>query len=169
VKTESSTARIAAFLRRYGILVLFLAFAGWWYFRYKVVHTLQWEEIVVYTSPETTENIKDVISPPCIVHFYANWCGPCIAELPELSKFTSTFPEYQLILISDDSWDKLNAVSSKYDMRIVRVDDMDYLGVHTIPTTYFFDRKGESARAIQGQCEWNSPSFQSEIKTLLQP
>lgn len=38
-----------------------------------------------------------------LVNFWATWCGPCMAELPELRAFAHAHPEHEVVLVNVDS------------------------------------------------------------------
>lgn len=49
------------------------------------------------------KNLKG--SPRTIIHFWAEWCTPCLKELSELFKFRSQHPDIRYLIVSIDSED----------------------------------------------------------------
>jgi thiol-disulfide isomerase/thioredoxin len=50
--------------------------------------------------------LKDQLSAPGsrprLYNFWATWCGPCVSELPALSRFASEHPEIEVVLVNVD-------------------------------------------------------------------
>jgi len=101
-----------------------------------------------------------------IVNFWAEWCGPCVEELPALEKIHQTYPNVLILgaWIGDDAQDAIetlndagvtypavhpNGALSEYSMKSMY-----------IPATYFFDRDGSEIGepVIGGQtyAQWES-------------
>jgi len=157
------------FFRRFGLLILSVAFAGWWYFRYKVVHPLPWPDIQVESAPGVEHSLDELVLFPSAIHFFASWCGPCMKELPELSKYQQAHPDERIYLITDDSWDKITPLADRLNLEILRVERMSDFGVRSIPTTFFFDRNGNQVMAFQGMGSWDDPEFRSKIAPIFNP
>lgn len=58
---------------------------------------------------------------PLIVNFWARWCGPCRAEIPELAKLRAAYRDKGLEVIGIGIEDKIEAVRD-----FARAYDMDY-------------------------------------------
>lgn len=155
------------FLVRYGYLLLLALGIGIWYYRYKVVHELPWENFSLETPDGQSHPASDTFDFPCVVHFFASWCGPCMKEFPELVTFMNSNPEARVYLITDDPWDKIAKLESTQLVKIYRTSKMSLLNVHTIPTTYFFNQEGKTVKSIQGIAPWSDGGFSSEIIALL--
>ena len=101
--------------------------------------TLSGEEI-------TSDIIKDYDL--VIVNFWAEWCGPCVGELPALEKIRQAYPNV-LILgawlgdVEDEALATLERAKVSYPCVYVEGKLVDYAGRSMyIPATYFFDKNG---------------------------
>lgn len=88
---------------------------------------------------------------PVIVNFWATWCPPCRAEMPELEKVWQDDKRGDVILLGVDQGESVNAVERfKREVADVsfpllfdtRVEVSALYGVRALPTTFFIDAQG---------------------------
>ncbi len=94
--------------------------------------------------------LADLQGAVVVLNFWATWCGPCRAEIPELSAFAQAHPDVILLGISVD--ERLTAPAVKRHAERLGVtyrvlhdpngDASDLYRVHTLPTTVVIDAEG---------------------------
>ena len=106
-----------------------------------------------------TFRLADYRGKPVMIDFWATWCGPCRASLPELSTLQERYRQKGLVVIGL-SLDDLDAqtvrrFAEKMQLRIrlgmadEKVLDL-YGPIRSIPTTIFIDRNGRLVRRVVG-------------------
>ncbi|MGH7617550.1 MAG: redoxin domain-containing protein [Gemmatimonadaceae bacterium] len=96
-------------------------------------------------------NSDSVRSRYLVVNFWGTWCGPCVAEMPELQKFYDKYrgdDSVTILTISNDKdLDALRDWMAKRKLTIPTLFDDGYVGttaqIHVFPTTWFIDRDGK--------------------------
>lgn len=109
-----------------------------------------------------------------ILNVWAEWCGPCVSELPALEKLHRTYPNVLIIgaWIGDDKPDALDTLTRAgvtYPT-VSAWEEETLFGYATrspyIPATYFFDRSGsETGRPVSGAM--NYAEWDATVKGLL--
>jgi len=86
-----------------------------------------------------------------VVNFWGTWCGPCVAEMPELQQFYDKYrddPTVAIFTISNDKdLNELRDWMSKRRLTIPTLFDDGYVEklaeIHAFPTTWFIDKDGK--------------------------
>ena len=87
-----------------------------------------------------------------VVNFWAIWCGPCVAELPDLQRLHDELekdPDVVVVTINNDpNPDDVSPWIEEHRYTFPVLFDEGYVAetdVFALPTTWFLDRKGRIA------------------------
>ncbi len=100
-------------------------------------------------------SLKDVLEEYelVLIDFWASWCGPCIAEFPDLKQLYTKFNDHGFEIISvsiDDTQAEWKEASTEQSLPWMNVADIGGFtqstpktyGVHYVPKTFLVDNKG---------------------------
>jgi thiol-disulfide isomerase/thioredoxin len=120
-----------------------------------------------------TTNENDIF----IINFWATWCGPCLAELPDFQRFydKNTNKNVKLILVSFDfttELEKVNKFIAKKNLKppvylINETDQNEFINrvsvdwQGTIPATWFVNNKNQKKVFVE------KPINETEISQYL--
>ena len=105
-------------------------------------------DIDVYNGPDTSlENLKGKW---VVINYWADWCPPCLKEMPELVNFANANPDINVYAFN---YDELEISELKPQLKKFSVDipsiishPRDIWGIktpQTIPATYFINTEGK--------------------------
>ena len=155
------------FLKRYGLLIFFIALGVFYYLRYKTAPNLEKQSIAIVNSDGSTMGLVDAIDGPTVVHFYASWCGPCRSEMKIIQANFQSLQKKGLsfVFLTDDSPQQMAPFQEAMpeQIRFYRVPDMKEIGIYSIPTTYFFNAKGEIVHRLIGLFPWEDQQALDEV------
>jgi len=124
-----------------------------------------------FTWQDTTgavHSLQEYHGQPLILHFWATWCPPCRAELPELALWRSSHPDVLIIPISLDENPHAAAQflkKHKFDLSANRGTNRQaiQLGVRGLPSSFLVNENSEITRRFLGAQAWRNPVFSREI------
>jgi thiol-disulfide isomerase/thioredoxin len=109
-----------------------------------------------------------------ILNFWATWCGPCKAEIPDLVKLQEQYRDDLVVLgfSVDDTPEKMKPYATEYKINYPllvgngREDVQDAYGpLWGIPVSVIIDREGKIAKKHSGIA--SREQFEREIRPLL--
>jgi thiol-disulfide isomerase/thioredoxin len=107
-----------------------------------------------------------------LVNFWATWCGPCRAEIPELIKLQRAYNDHLVILgiaTDEPSADQVKAFVKQNGMNypiVMATDDTRkaFPGVSALPTTYVLDLEGRTVQKHVGLIDVKT--YEDETRAL---
>jgi DsbE subfamily thiol:disulfide oxidoreductase len=111
-----------------------------------------------------------------ILDFWATWCGPCRAEIPNFIALQKQYAKQGLVVVGlsvdEESADVVKPFAQKLGVNypVVLADEKTrevFGGIEAVPTTFIVDRKGRIVKKHMGFAD--KDEFENEIKPLLNP
>jgi cytochrome c biogenesis protein CcmG/thiol:disulfide interchange protein DsbE len=109
-----------------------------------------------------------------LLNFWATWCGPCRAEIPDLVELQNKYKDRLQILglvVDDDDQDAIKELAEKFGINYpvaIATDDIrfKYGGIAALPTSFLLDSEG---RIVQKHEGLRDPLlYETEIRALLE-
>lgn len=116
----------------------------------------------VKTVDGKTLKLSDLRNKPVIVDFWATWCGPCRASMPDLNDMHARYGAKGLTVVGlsvDETGPApvkrfASQLGVKFTIAMANDDILDAYGpIRSIPTTFFINRKGEIVRRVIGRID----------------
>ncbi len=113
-------------------------------------------------SLETLEggagNLRDYRGKVVVLNFWASWCAPCRAEMPDMQTVYGELREAGLVIVGvnqGESRDEVSAFAREFGLTFPILFDENQgiarqFGVRAYPTTFILDRSGVIRNVIVG-------------------
>ena len=106
-------------------------------------------------------NLSSFFGKPIVVNFWATWCGPCQAELPEFEEAYKKYNgdiEFLMVNLTDgynDTVDSVKQFVNRNKFEFPLYFDTEYSATNTyslysIPQTLFIDKDGNIVKLYRG-------------------
>ena len=120
------------------------------------------------TTIDTSAFQEEVV----FLNFWATWCPPCIAELPEVQKIYDAYGDrVKFVLITNQSPEEVKPFLSKRDYSLPVYyggqNLPEKLQVRSIPTTYIIAKDGSIVSKKVGAADWDSRATRKIFDILL--
>jgi thiol-disulfide isomerase/thioredoxin len=121
------------------------------------------------------KTLADFAGRAILLNFWATWCVPCVAELPELDKLAASDPNLSVLVASAD---RSGATAVKPFLAAHPIthatilldqasDAVHALGVSGFPTTLLIDPSGHLRGTLEGPAAWSTAA--ATISALMRP
>ncbi len=106
-----------------------------------------------------------------VLHFWATWCKPCLAEFPELK---TALPRLQsdsvaFFLATEEDLDQIRTFEEKRNFGLellhLKKASLADFEVHALPTTLVIDRQGKVVYRHMGQLNWQEVTSIEDLIT----
>lgn len=115
-------------------------------------------------------SLKEYKGKVVILHFWATWCAPCVAELPLLSKLQDRYANRDLEIITVSTDRNLKNADVEFFLKRVGVFNLrsytdtyrmsfDMTQARSIPYSIILDGDGNMVARIKGMFDWGKPSL----------
>ena len=102
---------------------------------------------------------------------WATWCGPCIAEMPDVAELRDGLPEgdVEFMLYTQEQEYEVRGFENTYDLPIYNsVGQLPhYLNVSSLPQTFLVDKEGVVRYIHGGTASWGDRSVKAFMKQLI--
>ncbi len=110
------------------------------------------------TLDDKTHNWPSLHGKWLVVNYFAEWCAPCLREIPELNEFYQHHgDEINMFAVSFDPLDKaqLTRIKTQYDIQFPLLQSVQTLPwqqpPNSLPTTYIIGPMGQVKKQLKGE------------------
>lgn len=119
-----------------------------------------------------TVNLEDYKGEVLFINFWATWCPPCVAEMPDLQLLYDGYGEkVTFLFIARDKKEKVSNFIMKKNYNLPVYFESGFtpktLYSTALPTTFIIDKKGNIVVAETGSADWNAESVRILLDGLL--
>jgi len=117
------------------------------------VISCQNNDIEIFNGPDT--NLNKLNGNWIVINYWADWCAPCIKEIPELNEFAKENNDLLVFTFNFDQLDEddLKPVAQKFNIEVPSLvtHPRDIWGIQTppaVPATFFINPDGDLALSL---------------------
>ncbi|MEN8203043.1 MAG: TlpA disulfide reductase family protein [Bacteroidota bacterium] len=123
-------------------------------------------------NAEATLNFSDLRGKVVFLNFWATWCPPCVAELPEIQRaYEKHGDEVAFVLVTDQEAGVVEAFMNKHGYELpvfyLRSGLPEAFSHRSIPTTYIISKEGRIVSEKSGAVNWDSKATDKMFESLL--
>lgn len=119
-----------------------------------------------------TVSFADFKEEVVFINFWATWCPPCVAEMPDIHNlYDNQKGNVRFVMISlDQEEEKAKKFIARKDFKFpvyfLKSRLPDIYNTHAIPTTYVLDKKGFIQVENHGMAKYNTEQFNELLNSL---
>lgn len=118
-----------------------------------IVISCQNNDIKIFNGSNT--NLDKLNGNWIVINYWADWCAPCIKEIPELNEFAKENNDLLVFTFNFDQLDEddLKPVAQKFNIEVPSIvtHPRDIWGIQTppaVPATFFINPDGDLALSL---------------------
>ena len=135
----------------------------------KKITSYYWPLEDPYGRRKNLEHSKNKV---VFMNYWATWCPPCIAEMPDLEKLYQQYgDQVDFYFVTSDDPEKVRNFMSKHEytfpVYFSTGKKPENLSSNSLPTTYVIAKNGKIVFDKTGTANWNSDRFTSVLDHLI--
>ena len=117
-------------------------------------------DLELFTLDSEPISLTELRGRPIILNFWASWCPPCRAEMPDFQRASQEYNDSGLVIIgvnatNQDALPEVKQFLLQHGITFPIVLDVQGIAtrdyqVHSLPTTYFIDSTGKISKVVIG-------------------
>ena len=118
-----------------------------------IILSCQRNDIEVFNGPDTS--LDKLNGNWVVINYWADWCAPCIKEIPELNNFAQENKDLKVYTFNFDylQVDDLKPIANKFNIMVPSLvtHPRDIWGIQTppaVPATFFINPDGDLALSL---------------------
>lgn len=109
---------------------------------------------------------------PVVLNFWATWCAPCRAEMPDLQRLATRFADTDLMVVGVTVDRDLNLVREflrRHEIRFLNLSDADMavasgiFALQGFPVTFVVGRDGRVTEVVVGPRAWGGDEMAARL------
>jgi len=140
--------------------------------------TVNEDNVVEKKSTATYEDLKgnaislsDYKGKRVLLNYWATWCRPCIAEMPDMEKAQAILENenYVFLFASDQSVVKIEKFKEArgFNLNFIKFNGVyANKGVSALPATFIYNEVGEQVLRFDGGLKWDSPEMIEKLRAV---
>ena len=117
-------------------------------------------------------NLSEYKGDVIFINFWATWCPPCVAEMPDLQMLYDAYGEkVTFLFIARDKKEKVSnfIIKKNYNLPVYFESGFTPKTLYSaaLPSTFIIDKKGNIVVAETGSADWNAESVHILLDGLL--
>jgi peroxiredoxin len=109
------------------------------------------------------------------LNFWATWCAPCVAEMPDMEVMMNRFKDrkFQMLAVTvDNNWKVVDKFYEDHNLTLPSFLDPGHqvsnlYKVTKFPETFLIDANGYVVRHKVGEERWADPRVMASVETLI--
>ena len=124
------------------------------------------------SDANTTLIFKETEGKVVFINFWATWCPPCIAEMPNLQALYSDYNDKVVFLfVTSDDFKTVDQFKKKKGFDFLVFNPLNEipkeLATRSIPRTFIINKNGAIVVDESGAIDWNSDTVRGQLDDLL--
>lgn len=140
--------------------------------------TVNEDNVVEKKSTATYEDLEgnaislsDYKGKRVLLNYWATWCRPCIAEMPDMEKAQAILENenYVFLFASDQSVAKIEKFKEArgFNLNFIKFNGVyANKGVSALPATFIYNELGEQVLRFDGGLKWDSPEMIEKLRAV---
>lgn len=125
----------------------------------------------IQATDGTYYQMEDLIGKRVFINYWATWCKPCIAEMPDIQAAAEILKQenYVFFLVSDQDMKKIKDFENKkgFNLTFAKLNGkIQDLKIQSLPTTLIYNSKGKQVTKIAGAVKWDSENMLATLRAI---